>query len=141
MKRRMEIVNIAGNLFTNILIQVNLLYVTYFIFYNIFTGTGVGKIFLQINSAAVAFIDILIAAWEGLKLALCYVAVGDQTNLWTYQIIGLITTLITTVLCQKHCNSLLNRWQSDHQNLRCLRDCVKGNCVLSNQEDKQTGML
>ena len=25
-----------------------------------------GKIFLQINSAAVAFIDILIAAWEGL---------------------------------------------------------------------------
>ena len=31
-----------------------------------FTCTGVGKIFLQINSAAVAFIDILIAAWEGL---------------------------------------------------------------------------
>ena len=27
-----------------------------------------GKIFLQINSAAVAFIDILIAAWEGLKV-------------------------------------------------------------------------
>ena len=27
-----------------------------------------GKIFLQINSAAVAFIDILIAAWEGLKI-------------------------------------------------------------------------
>ena len=27
-----------------------------------------GKIFLQINSAAVAFIDILIAAWEGLNL-------------------------------------------------------------------------
>ena len=26
-----------------------------------------GKIFLQINSAAVTFIDILIAAWEGLK--------------------------------------------------------------------------
>ena len=26
-----------------------------------------GKIFLQIDSAAVAFIDILIAAWEGLK--------------------------------------------------------------------------
>ena len=26
-----------------------------------------GKIFLQINSAAVAFIDILIAAWEGLN--------------------------------------------------------------------------
>ena len=32
-----------------------------------FTCTGVGKIFLQINSAAMAFIDILIAAWEGLK--------------------------------------------------------------------------
>ena len=32
-----------------------------------FICTGVGKIFLQINSAAVAFIDILIAAWEGLK--------------------------------------------------------------------------
>ena len=31
-----------------------------------FTCTCVGKIFLQINSAAVAFIDILIAAWEGL---------------------------------------------------------------------------
>ena len=33
-----------------------------------FTCPGVGKIFLQINSAAVAFINILIAAWEGLKL-------------------------------------------------------------------------
>ena len=32
-----------------------------------FTCTGVGKIFLQINSAAVAFIYILIAAWEGLR--------------------------------------------------------------------------
>ena len=31
-----------------------------------FICTGVGKIFLQINSAAVAFINILIAAWEGL---------------------------------------------------------------------------
>ena len=33
-----------------------------------FTCTGVGKIFLQINSAAVAFVDILIAAWKGLTL-------------------------------------------------------------------------
>ena len=33
-----------------------------------FICTGVRKIVLQINSAAVAFIDILIAAWEGLKL-------------------------------------------------------------------------
>ena len=32
----------------------------------VFTCSGVGKIFLQINSAAVAFIDILIAAREGL---------------------------------------------------------------------------
>ena len=32
-----------------------------------FICTGVGKIFLQINSAVVAFIDILIAAWEGLS--------------------------------------------------------------------------
>ena len=32
-----------------------------------FTCTGVGKIFLQINSAAVAFINIIIAAWEGLN--------------------------------------------------------------------------
>ena len=32
-----------------------------------FICTGVGKIFLQINSAAVAFIDILIAVWEGLN--------------------------------------------------------------------------
>ena len=31
-----------------------------------FTCPGMGKIFLQINSAAVAFINILIAAWEGL---------------------------------------------------------------------------
>ena len=35
-----------------------------------FTYTGVGKIFLQINPAAVAFIDILIAAWEGLTFAI-----------------------------------------------------------------------
>ena len=33
-----------------------------------FTCTGVGKIFLQINPAAVAFINILIAAWEGLNV-------------------------------------------------------------------------
>ena len=39
--------------------------ILFFIFF--FTCTGVGKIFLQINSAAVAFIDILIAAWEGLS--------------------------------------------------------------------------
>ena len=38
--------------------------ILFFIF--VFTCIGVGKIFLQINSAAVAFIDILIAAWEGL---------------------------------------------------------------------------
>ena len=37
-----------------------------------FICTGVGKIFLQINSAAVAFIDILIAAWEGLGNVLEY---------------------------------------------------------------------
>ena len=37
-----------------------------YLFINFFTCTGVGKIFLQINSAAVAFIDILIAAGEGL---------------------------------------------------------------------------
>ena len=30
--------------------------------------TGVGRIFLQINSAAEAFIDILIAAWEKLNI-------------------------------------------------------------------------
>ena len=40
--------------------------ILFFIFF--FTCIDVGKIFLQINSAAVAFIDILIAAWEGLKL-------------------------------------------------------------------------
>ena len=33
-----------------------------------FICTGVGKIFSQINSAAVAFINILIAAREGLSL-------------------------------------------------------------------------
>ena len=37
-------------------------------FINFFTCTGVGKIFLQINAAAVALINILIAAWEGLKI-------------------------------------------------------------------------
>ena len=36
-----------------------------------FTYTGMGKIFLQINSAAVAFIDILIAACEGLSKDAC----------------------------------------------------------------------
>ena len=40
--------------------------ILFFIFF--FICTGVGKIFLQISSAAVAFIDILIAAWEGLTL-------------------------------------------------------------------------
>ena len=40
--------------------------ILFFIFF--FTCIGVGKIFLQINSAAVAFIDILIAAWEGLNI-------------------------------------------------------------------------
>ena len=40
--------------------------ILFFIFF--FTCTGVGKIFLQINSAAVAFIDILIAVWEGLMI-------------------------------------------------------------------------
>ena len=66
MKRRMEVSQHCWK-FIYILIQIYLLYVTYFIFYNFFTCIGVGKIFLQINSAAVAFIDILIAAWEGLR--------------------------------------------------------------------------
>ena len=39
--------------------------ILFFIFF--FTCTGVGIIFLQINPAAVAFIDILTAAWERLK--------------------------------------------------------------------------
>ena len=39
--------------------------ILFFIFF--FTCTGAGKIFLQINPAAVAFIDILIAAWEGVS--------------------------------------------------------------------------
>ena len=43
------------------------LYVTDFIFYIFFTCTEVEKIFLQINPAEVAFINILIAAWEGLS--------------------------------------------------------------------------
>ena len=38
----------------------------FFFFLIFFTCTGVEKIFLQINPAAVAFINILIAAWEGL---------------------------------------------------------------------------
>ena len=55
-------------------------------FINFFICTGVGKIFLQINSAAVAFIDILIAAWEGLRDNLAYFSikkyvVGTQNHL------------------------------------------------------------
>ena len=38
----------------------------FYFLYIFFTCTDVGKIFLQINSAAVAFVDILIAEWEGL---------------------------------------------------------------------------
>ena len=45
-----------------------------------FICTGVGKIFLQINSAAVAFIDILIAAWEGLKWILGWQAQLNKNN-------------------------------------------------------------
>ena len=40
----------------------------FYFFINIFTCTGVGKIFLQINPVAVALINILIAVGEGLKI-------------------------------------------------------------------------
>ena len=49
--------------------------ILFFIFF--FTCIGVGKIFLQINSAAVAFIDILIAAWEGLKCTIASLSYND----------------------------------------------------------------
>ena len=45
-----------------------------------FICTGVGKIFLQINSAAVAFIDILKAAWEGLSTIISWV--GSINLIW-----------------------------------------------------------
>ena len=46
-----------------------------------FTCTGVGKIFLQINPAAVALINILIAAWEGLKYSFSNVTYKQCYNI------------------------------------------------------------
>ena len=75
MKRRIEISQHCWKFIYKHLIWVYLLYVTYFIFCNFFLpaqewggGGGGGGIFLQINPAAVAFIGILMAAWEGLKV-------------------------------------------------------------------------
>ena len=52
-----------------------------FFIYFFFTCTGVGKIFLQLNPAAVAFIDILMAAWEGLSVTkLQYLLEKYDTN-------------------------------------------------------------
>ena len=48
--------------------DISIFAVTYFFFIIFIICTGVGKKCLQINSAAVAFIDILIAPWEGLWL-------------------------------------------------------------------------
>ena len=45
-----------------------------------------GKIFLQINSAAVAFIDVLIAAWEGLIIMISmYSKVQNNPDTILYQ--------------------------------------------------------
>ena len=54
-------------------------------FFFFFTCTGVGKIFSQINSAAVAFIDILIAAWEGLKGNILWVTGLQKTDFLSVQ--------------------------------------------------------
>ena len=54
----------------------------------LFTCIGAGKLFLQINSAAVAFIDILIAAWEGLKYNSRYLLnLADTPSLFSLVII------------------------------------------------------
>ena len=55
--------------------------ILFFIF--LFTCTGVGKIFLQINPAVVAFIDILIAAWDGLRMMLKYMHLAARFCLYT----------------------------------------------------------
>ena len=68
MKRRMEVSQHCWKFIykhSDIFAVCHLFYFLHFFF----TCTGVGKIILQINTAAVAFIDILIAAWEGLTLA------------------------------------------------------------------------
>ena len=61
-------------------------------FINFFICTGMGKIFLQINSAAVAFIDILIAVWEGLiRNQSCLILLRDrQFTLWLITSLRLI---------------------------------------------------
>ena len=51
-----------------------------------FTCKGVGKIFLQINSAAEAFIDILIAAWEGLTVILSILCMSVSLQLFFLRI-------------------------------------------------------
>ena len=53
-----------------------------------FIYPGLGKIFLQINSAAVAFIDILIAAWEGLRDSFANFSIKDM--LWVFIRIALL---------------------------------------------------
>ena len=63
MKRRMEVSQHCWK-FINKHSDISIFAVCHLLFFFIifFNCTGVGKIFLQINSAAVAFIDILIAA-------------------------------------------------------------------------------
>ena len=52
--------------------------ILFFIF--VFICTGLGKIFLQINPAAAAFINILIAGLIKYSLGTAY----DMTKLWYY---------------------------------------------------------
>ena len=68
MKRRMEVSQHCWKfIYKHSDISIFAVYHLFYFFVIFFICTGMGKIFLQINSAAVAFIDILIAAWEGLR--------------------------------------------------------------------------
>ena len=63
MKRRMEVSQHCWKfIYKHSDISIFAVYHLFYSLYFFFICTGMGKIFLQINSAAVAFIDILIAA-------------------------------------------------------------------------------
>ena len=95
MKRRMEISQHCWK-FIYKHSDIILLYVTDFIFYKFFyLYTGVGKIILQINPVAVAFIGILMAAWEGLNIFVSLLAFAS--NLWCLLKMHLIATTAYSV--------------------------------------------
>ena len=73
-----------------------------------FICTGVRKIFLKINPAAVAFIDILMTAWEGLINVYSRRSGADNpqgTKFWCQQ-----KPLVTSVICYKFKKNLFEVW-------------------------------